>query len=244
MAVVQDQFPYGNMVIVETGSRSLPSEIKVQFGIAENESLYILYAHFRNPPLVALGDQVECGQALGEVGATGYNIVNPHLHLETRIGPPGIMLSEGMMYYDTRATEAERANYELWRTSGVFRHFDPMALIENYLEKQGYDAKAVRDIDPRMRDEDIIRVADSENRMVITMDKDFGELVYHSSMEHSGVLLLRLDDARGEEKLRIFKTILENYSDRIKNCFCVFQNNKFRVRNIIGKEPSATDKNR
>jgi hypothetical protein len=29
-----------------------------------------------------------------------------------------------------------------------------------------------------------------EKRIVITMDKDFGELVYHSGMDHSGILLL------------------------------------------------------
>jgi len=57
--------------------------------------------------------------------------------------------------------------------------------IERYLREEGYDTKVVRDIDPRMEDETIIRASVSENRMVITMDKDFGELVYHSSMEHS-----------------------------------------------------------
>ena len=104
--------------------------------------------------------------------------------------------------------------------------------IERYLHEEGYDAKAVRDIDPCMEDEEIIRTAVSENRMVITMDKDFGELVYHSSMEHSGVLLLRLEDATGAEKLQVVKHIMKNYLDRIKNCFCVFQNDKFRIKRI------------
>ncbi len=104
--------------------------------------------------------------------------------------------------------------------------------IENYLHEEGYDIKAVRDIDPCMDDENIIRTAFLENRMVITMDKDFGELVYHSSMNHSGVLLLRLEDAASSQKLKVVKYIIENYSDRIKNCFCVFQNEKFRIRKI------------
>ena len=102
--------------------------------------------------------------------------------------------------------------------------------IEKYLLEEGYDTKVVRNIDPRMEDEEIIRTAISENRMIITMDKDFGELVYHSSMEHSGVLLLRLEDATGSEKLLVVKHIMKNYSDRIKNCFCVFQNDKFRIK--------------
>ncbi|MCD6185891.1 MAG: DUF5615 family PIN-like protein [Deltaproteobacteria bacterium] len=104
--------------------------------------------------------------------------------------------------------------------------------IEKYLLEEGYDTKPVRDIDPRMEDEEIIRTAISENRMVITMDKDFGELVYHSSMEHSGVLLLRLEDATGSEKLQVVKHIMKKYSGRIKNCFCVFQNDKFRIKKI------------
>ncbi|MBC2714103.1 MAG: DUF5615 family PIN-like protein [Desulfobacteraceae bacterium] len=104
--------------------------------------------------------------------------------------------------------------------------------IEKYLREEGYDTKAVREIDPRMEDEKIIRTAVSENRMVITMDKDFGELIYHSSMKHSGVLLLRLEDATGSEKLQVVKHIMKNYSDRIQNCFCVFQNDKFRIRKI------------
>ena len=104
--------------------------------------------------------------------------------------------------------------------------------IEKYLREEGYDMRAVRDIDPRMEDEDIIRIAVSKDRMVVTMDKDFGELVYHCSMRHSGVLLLRLEDETGSEKLRVVKHIMENYSSKIKNCFCVFQNDRLRIRKI------------
>ena len=105
--------------------------------------------------------------------------------------------------------------------------------VEQYLTEQGYDTKAVRDLDPCMEDEEIIRLAHSEKRMVVTMDKDFGELVYHSSMEHCGILLLRLEDAAGLEKLQVIQSIMQHHSERIKNCFCVFQNDKFRVKKII-----------
>lgn len=105
--------------------------------------------------------------------------------------------------------------------------------IEKYLQEDGYDVKIVRDIDPCMEDKEIIRIAVSENRMIITMDKDFGKLVYHSSMKHSGILLLRLEDAIGSKKLQIVKHIMKNYSDRIKNCFCVFQNDKFRIKKML-----------
>jgi predicted nuclease of predicted toxin-antitoxin system len=104
--------------------------------------------------------------------------------------------------------------------------------IEKYLMEEGHDTKAVRDIDPRMEDEEIVRVAVEENRMIVTMDKDFGELVYHSSMRHCGVILLRLEDAPGAEKLQVVKHIIKNYSSQIKDSFCVFQNNRLRIKKI------------
>jgi predicted nuclease of predicted toxin-antitoxin system len=54
-----------------------------------------------------------------------------------------------------------------------------------------------------MQDGDILSLAVEQKAMVITMDKDFGELVYNSGLEHSGVLLLRLDAAAGGEKAQV-----------------------------------------
>ena len=85
VAVIQDQMPYGNMMIIETSRDLLPQKLTSNSKLGFVNSLYILYAHFSNSPLVDWGDQVACGQTLGEVGATGYNIVNPHLHLETAL---------------------------------------------------------------------------------------------------------------------------------------------------------------
>ncbi len=42
--------------------------------------------------------------------------------------------------------------------------------VEEYLQEQGYDTKTVRAIDSRMFDNEIIRLATSEGRMVITSD--------------------------------------------------------------------------
>jgi predicted nuclease of predicted toxin-antitoxin system len=104
--------------------------------------------------------------------------------------------------------------------------------VEEHLLEKGYDTKAVRSIDQRMPDQEIIRLATSERRMIITMDKDFGELVYHSELNHCGILLLRLEEASGVDKQRIISEILAKYSDRMKNHFCVYQNKKFRIRKL------------
>ena len=102
--------------------------------------------------------------------------------------------------------------------------------VELWLQKQGYDIRTVRDMNPRMRDKEILKIAASENRMLITMDKDFGELVYNSGLSHSGVLLLRLEQESSVEKVKIVENILERYSDKLLSNFCVFKEGKLRIR--------------
>jgi murein DD-endopeptidase MepM/ murein hydrolase activator NlpD len=127
VAVTTNKFPYGNMVIIETDLESLTPELVEFLQINPSESLYILVAHMQNPPEVALGASVEACVLLGEVGKSG-NADVVHLHLETRIGPRGQVLGS-MGYYVSEVTAEERATYQLWRTSRLFRHFDPMDLL-------------------------------------------------------------------------------------------------------------------
>ncbi len=115
------------MVIIETAPDLLPQDMMVLLGFHLDESLYVLYAHMDSTPKVSLGDPVDACGSLGEVGMTG-NTELPHLHMETRLGPSGSVF-ESMRFYDTRATLEELDAYKLWRTSGVFRHFDPMKLL-------------------------------------------------------------------------------------------------------------------
>jgi murein DD-endopeptidase MepM/ murein hydrolase activator NlpD len=150
--VVRDRYPYGNMVIVETTLPRLSPEIYALLPTARQPtpipgnirlscpaldpapdwdpstlSLYVLYAHMKQAPLVTLGDEVSCGQPLGEVGTTGGS-VNPHLHLETRLGPAGATFTS-LSHYRNDASEQEKASYCTWRVSGLFQPFDPMLLI-------------------------------------------------------------------------------------------------------------------
>lgn len=128
-AVIHNRPPYGNMVIVETSGVALADFL----GLVPGESLYLLYAHMKTDPLVNLGQDVICGEKLGEVGNTppGWSS-NPHLHFEVRVGPSGQEFPS-MAYYDNSITLEEKSNYELWRTSGMFRMLDPLRVLEYVL---------------------------------------------------------------------------------------------------------------
>jgi len=102
-------------------------------------------------------------------------------------------------------------------------------LVEGWLREYGYDIVAVRDIDPSMADSDILAMATQDERIVVTMDKDFGELVYRSSQAHAGVLLLRLETETSEAKIAILAHILSHFAEAMEGHFCVYQNGRLRV---------------
>ena len=102
--------------------------------------------------------------------------------------------------------------------------------VERWLRENGYDILCVREINPRMKDREVLKIAVNEERMILTMDKDFGELVFNSEMPHSGVLLLRVADAPADEKINVLKKILEDFANELPGNFCVFRNGRLRIR--------------
>ncbi len=103
-------------------------------------------------------------------------------------------------------------------------------VAEKWLYAVGHDVKSVRTLDPSMPDAEILAVAVSEGRIVVTMDRDFGELVYHSGKAHAGVLLLRMEDAGGEAKREVLEYIVTHYLKDIWGKSAVYQRGRLRIR--------------
>ena len=102
--------------------------------------------------------------------------------------------------------------------------------VARALRHAGCDILFVGDTDPRMRDVDILRLAVQEGRVIITLDTDFGNLVYHSGEPHIGVLLLRMPAARSDEKVSVVSDIVSRYGSQLPGHFCVYRNGRLRVR--------------
>ena len=103
-------------------------------------------------------------------------------------------------------------------------------LIEKWLEEIGHTVYAVMTLNHDMVDEDIIKFAVAKDAIIITMDSDFGSIVFKDGFKHKGILFLRLDEATGEEKLVTVQYIIPQYLEELKNNFSVFQNGKLRIK--------------
>lgn len=67
------------------------------------------------------------------------------------------------------------------------------ARLVPYLQSLGHDAIRVgRDHPPGLPDVEVLRLAQAEERVLITDDRDFGELVFRHRQAHTGVIYLRL----------------------------------------------------
>ena len=106
-----------------------------------------------------------------------------------------------------------------------------MALV-HFLRSKGYNTLAVSEIMPKANDIAVLKRALREKRILITNDKDFGELIFRSGKKHCGVILLRLKDERPTIRIKIVTVILTQYTDRLKNHFTVASENEIRIRSF------------
>jgi predicted nuclease of predicted toxin-antitoxin system len=113
-----------------------------------------------------------------------------------------------------------------------------MAVAE-YLRGTGYDVSVVAEIMPQAEDHAILTKAVKEGRILITNDKDFGELIFRRGYSHHGVLFLRLQDDSAANRIRVVKAVLDQYTDFLKMNFLVATEKQVRIRHF----PAIADRN-
>lgn len=98
------------------------------------------------------------------------------------------------------------------------------------LRTAGHDVLAVAEAFLQADDQDILTRAMSEKRVLITNDKDFGDLIFRSGQTHHGVVLSRLRDERAANRVRVVRNLLERYADRLPDHFTVVTEAGVRLR--------------
>lgn len=94
-------------------------------------------------------------------------------------------------------------------------------VVARWLRSQGHDASSVYEENRGLDDDSILEKANTENRILITNDKDFGELIFREQKTHKGVILLRLRDEQAVNKISVLKRLLRHYKNKLLNDFVV-----------------------
>jgi predicted nuclease of predicted toxin-antitoxin system len=119
----------------------------------------------------------------------------------------------------------------------IFADENMEAGIVRLLRQDGQDVLYGAEILAAAPDRDVLQKAAAEQRVVITNDLDFGELVFHRKLLSSGVVLLRLKARNLAEKLRLFAQHWPRVLAHLPGTFVVVTNTRIRVRDL--NPPSA-----
>lgn len=98
------------------------------------------------------------------------------------------------------------------------------------LRKQGHDVAWIRQDAPGSLDEDVLARAEAENRILITFDKDFGELAFRVGLPVSiGIILFRITAPSSSYIAEVVSSVLNSRSDWAGH-FAVVSDSRIRIR--------------
>jgi len=100
----------------------------------------------------------------------------------------------------------------------------------NELRATGFDVLSIRELCPGSRDADVLSLAVKENRFLLTLDKDFGELAFHSGLSAtSGVMLFRLSGLKPASMVRFILAAIKSV-EKPEGLFVIVEPSRIRLR--------------
>jgi len=106
--------------------------------------------------------------------------------------------------------------------------------IVDRLRSDGHDVVFIAELDPGIEDEAVLLRSRESNSVLLTADKDFGELVFRQRLLHSGIVLIRLAGLKPETKAELVVTAFAQHADDLRLGFAVLSRRALRLR----KRPS------
>ncbi len=98
------------------------------------------------------------------------------------------------------------------------------------LRQSGHRVWYVAEMEPGISDEVVLDLANREGAILLTADKDFGELVFRQRRIARGVILVRLAGISPSRKAEIVAFALAAHGDEMEQAFTVITLGAVRIR--------------
>lgn len=99
------------------------------------------------------------------------------------------------------------------------------------LRKMGYDITSIGEDDPGVTDSSVMATAEKEQRLILTFDRDYGELIFkYNHKPEQGVLYLRLSAFSPEEPASIVHELLTTIKIETQRRLTVYDGQTIRQR--------------
>lgn len=104
------------------------------------------------------------------------------------------------------------------------------ALIITALRAAGHRVAYVQELDPGIDDARVLDLANRSNALLLTSDKDFGELVFRQGLVHAGVILYRLAGLTPDRKAGAILNVLRRHGNALLGAFTLISHAHVRIR--------------
>jgi predicted nuclease of predicted toxin-antitoxin system len=98
------------------------------------------------------------------------------------------------------------------------------------LRHDGHSVEYVAEMAPGISDDAVLDHANSRQAVLMTADKDFGELVFRLQRVSSGVILIRLSGLSPSSKAHLVSASLRTHAARMLHAFTVISTGRIRIR--------------
>jgi predicted nuclease of predicted toxin-antitoxin system len=104
--------------------------------------------------------------------------------------------------------------------------------IIDRLRADRHSVLSVAEFERGIDDEAVLRESRETNAILLTADKDFGELVFRQGLVHSGVVLIRLAGMASETKADIVSDVFAHHASELYRAFSVLSPRALRIRKL------------
>lgn len=110
-------------------------------------------------------------------------------------------------------------------------------LVES-LKMAGCDIRQLASQETSLSDEDVLKIAYEEERILLTDDKDFGEWVVRRKSPVHGLIIVRIDPLEINLKISQLIDIYKNFKDELRGKILIVGPEHYRLRPIGNKNSS------
>lgn len=102
--------------------------------------------------------------------------------------------------------------------------------IVDLLRADEHDVLYVAELYSGLDDEAVLFRSQASGAVLLTADRDFGDLVFRQHLLHSGVLLIRLSSLRPDEKAALVAATFDQHGEELRTAFAVLTKRALRIR--------------
>ena len=100
-----------------------------------------------------------------------------------------------------------------------------------HLKSHGFDITAIGLDNPSISDKEVMKIASDEERIILTYDSDYGELIFkHGYRPDAGVIFIRYQPSEPLETTRILERLLSTPNLSFEQTLTVVDSNSIRQR--------------